>query len=131
MVTLLISISTVIFFAVMYLMMNVMIDRAAMGISLVKIFGYRTGEIRKLYLNGNTMIVALGALISIPLAKCIMNYIFPSFIANVSCGINLAFPATYYVGIFAGVMVCYFIVNTLLVYKLKKISPAEVLKNRE
>ncbi len=131
MVTLLISISTVIFFAVMYLMMNVMIDRAAMGISLVKIFGYRTGEIRKLYLNGNTMIVAMGALISIPLAKCIMNYIFPSFIANVSCGINLAFPATYYVGIFAGVMVCYFIVNTLLVYKLKKISPAEVLKNRE
>ncbi|MBQ3516590.1 MAG: ABC transporter permease [Lachnospiraceae bacterium] len=131
MVTLLISISVVIFFAVMYLMMNVMIDRASLGISLVKIFGFRTGEIRKLYLNGNTVIVAAGALISIPLAKCIMNYVFPSFIANTSCGVNLTFPPLYYVGIFAGVLVVYFIVNTLLVYKLKKISPAEVLKNRE
>lgn len=131
MVTMLISVSVVVFFAVMYLMLNVMVDRASMGISLIKIFGFRTGEIRKLYLNGNAIIVAVGALISIPLAKCIMNYVFPSFIANTSCGINLTFPPSFYVAIFAGIMVAYFIVNTVLVAKLKKISPAEVLKNRE
>ncbi|MBQ3035755.1 MAG: ABC transporter permease [Lachnospiraceae bacterium] len=131
MVTMLISVSVVVFFAVMYLMLNVMVDRASMGISLVKIFGFRTGEIRKLYLNGNAIIVAVGALISIPLAKCIMNYVFPSFIANTSCGINLTFSPGFYVGIFVGIMAAYFIVNTVLVAKLKKISPAEVLKNRE
>lgn len=131
MVTMLISVSVVVFFVVMYLMLNVMVDRASMGISLIKIFGFRTGEIRKLYLNGNAIIVAVGALISIPLAKCIMNYVFPSFIANTSCGINLTFPPSFYVAIFAGIMVAYFIVNTVLVAKLKKISPAEVLKNRE
>lgn len=131
MVTMLISVSVVVFFAVMYLMLNVMVDRASMGISLVKIFGFRTGEIRKLYLNGNAIIVAVGALISIPSAKCIMNYVFPSFIANTSCGINLTFSPGFYVAIFAGIMVVYFIVNTVLVAKLKKISPAEVLKNRE
>ena len=131
MVTMLISVSVVVFFAVMYLMLNVMVDRASMGISLIKIFGFRTGEIRKLYLNGNAIIVAVGALISIPLAKCIMNYVFPSFIANTSCGINLTFSPSFYVAIFAGIMVAYFIVNTVLVAKLKKISPAEVLKNRE
>ena len=131
MVTMLISVSVVVFFTVMYLMLNVMVDRASMGISLVKIFGFRTGEIRRLYLNGNAIIVAVGALISIPSAKCIMNYVFPSFIANTSCGINLTFSPGFYVGIFAGIMVVYFIVNTVLVAKLKKISPAEVLKNRE
>lgn len=131
MVTMLTSVSVVVFFAVMYLMLNVMVDRASMGISLVKIFGFRTGEIRKLYLNGNAIIVAVGALISIPSAKCIMNYVFPSFIANTSCGINLTFSPGFYVAIFAGIMVAYFIVNTVLVAKLKKISPAEVLKNRE
>lgn len=131
MVTMLISVSVVVFFAVMYLMLNVMVDRASMGISLVKIFGFRTGEIRKLYLNGNAIIVAVGALISIPSVKCIMNYVFPSFIANTSCGINLTFSLGFYVAIFAGIMVVYFIVNTVLVAKLKKISPAEVLKNRE
>lgn len=59
-------VSVIIFCVVMYLMMNVMIDRASFGISLVKIFGYRTGEVRKLYLNGNTIVVAVGALIAIP-----------------------------------------------------------------
>lgn len=131
MFVMMISVSIVIFFVVMYLMLNVMIDRASFGISLVKIFGFRTGEIRKLYLNGNTIIVAVGAVITIPLAKYIMDCLYPSFIANVGCGMNLTFPVVYYVGIFAGVMVAYFIVNTVLVWKLKKISPAEVLKNRE
>ncbi len=131
MVTMLISVSVVVFFAVMYLMLNVMVDRASFGISLVKIFGFRTGEIRKLYLNGNAMTVATGALIGIPLAKKLMDYVFPSFIANTSCGINMTFSPGMYIGIFAGVMAAYFIVNTVLVYKLKKISPAEVLKNRE
>lgn len=131
MFVMMISVSVMIFFVVMYLMLNVMIDRASLGISLIKIFGFRTGEIRKLYLNGNTMIVAVGAVFTIPLAKYIMDCLYPSFIANTGCGINLTFPAVYYVGIFAGVMVAYFIVNAILVYKLKKISPAEVLKNRE
>lgn len=131
MFVMMISVSVVIFIIVMYLMLNVMIDRASFGISLVKIFGYHTGEIRKLYLNGNTTVVAVGAMISIPLAKYIMDKVYPAFIANVGCGINLSFPIWYYLLIFAGVMVVYFMVNTALLFKIKRILPAEVLKNRE
>ena len=76
---------------VLYLMMGVMIDRASFGISLVQVFGFRTGEIRKLYLNGNTWIVAVGAMIGIPLAKNIMNLLYPWMIANTACGMNLEF----------------------------------------
>lgn len=131
MFVMMISVSIVIFIVVMYLMLNVMIDRASFGISLVKIFGFRTGEIRKLYLNGNTAIVAVGAVISIPLAKYIMDRIYPFFIANTACGINCTFPIWYYALIFAGVMAVYFAVSGVLVFKIKKILPAEVLKNRE
>ncbi len=131
MVTMMISVSIIIFCVVMYLMMNVMIERASFGISLIKIFGFRTGEAKKLYLNGNTLIVAIGAVVGIPLAKLIMDKMYPSFIANVSCGMNLTFPWYYYALIFAGIMAVYFVVNSMLVFKLKKISPAEVLKNRE
>lgn len=53
----LLIVSAVIFCVVMYLMMKVMIDRSAFGISLVKIFGYRMKEIRKLYLNGNFYVI--------------------------------------------------------------------------
>lgn len=131
MVTTLSIVSIIIFCVVMYLMMNVMIDRASFGISLVKIFGYRTNEVRKLYLNGNTAVVAVGALIAIPVSKLFMDAIYPYMISNVACGMNLAFPWYYYLLIFAGIMLIFFAVNALLTAKLKKISPAEVLKNRE
>ena len=69
MVIMMTSIAVLIFCVVMYLMLKVMVDRSAYGISLVKIFGYRTGEIRKLYLNGNFYTILIGALVSIPLSK--------------------------------------------------------------
>ena len=131
MFTMLVSMSIIIFCVVMYLMMNVMIDRASFGISLVKIFGFRTKEIRKLYLNGNALTVAVGAIIAIPLSKLIMDAIYPSFIAQNACGLNLHFPWYMYAVIFGAIMLFYIIVSTILVGKLKKITPAEVLKNRE
>lgn len=123
--------AVLIFCMVLYLMMGVMIDRASFGISLVQIFGFRTGEIRKLYLNGNTWVVAAGAVVGIPLSKIIMDALYPWMIANTSVGMNLKFPWYLYAEIFVGVMGIYFVVNTVLVRKLKRITPAEVLKNRE
>lgn len=100
-------VAVIIFCMVLYLMMGVMVDRASFGISLIQVFGFRTGEIKKLYLNGNTWIVAVGAVIGIPLTKVIMNALYPWLVANVACGMNLRFPWYLYVGIFAGVMVVY------------------------
>lgn len=131
MFTMLITMSIIIFCVVMYLMMNVMIDRASFGISLVKIFGFHTKEIRKLYLNGNAVTVAIGAVITIPISKIIMNSMYPYLISNTACGLNLHFPWYMYALIFAGIMIFYFVVSTVLVRKIKKITPAEVLKNRE
>ena len=123
--------AVIIFCMVLYLMMGVMIDRSSFGISLVQVFGFRTDEIRKLYLDGNAWIVAVGAVMGIPLAKMIMDKLYPWMIANTSVGMNLAFPWYLYAEIFAGVMAVYFAINTALVRKLKRITPAEVLKNRE
>ena len=127
----LISAGIVICCVVMYLMMAVMIDRSAMGISLIKIFGYRSNEVRKLYLNGNTAIVAIGGIITIPLAKLIIDSIYPSFIANVACSMNLHYPWMLYAGIYVGLLAIYFAVNALLLRKINKITPAEILKDRE
>ncbi|MCR5121964.1 MAG: FtsX-like permease family protein [Ruminococcus sp.] len=122
---------TVIFIVVMYLMMGVMIDRSSFGISLIKIFGYRPREVRSLYLNGNLMVVSAGALICIPLAKYLMDRLYPSFIPNVACSMVLSFPPYLYLIIYAAVLAVYFISSALLTRKLSRITPAEVLKNRE
>lgn len=131
MITMMCTVAALIFCVVMYLMMKVMIDRSAFGISLIKIFGYRAKEIRKLYLNGNLMIVVIGAVISIPLAKKVMDMLYPYMVSNVACGMNLTFSWQLYAVIFGAVILLYFIINPLLVRRLKKIVPAEVLKNRE
>ena len=131
MYTMLLTMSAVIFCIVMYLMTSVMIDRAGFGISLVRIFGYNTKEIRKLYLDGNRMIVIIGALIGIPVSKWIIDTIFPVFIANVGCTIHLEFRWYHYAILFSGIILCYSLISMILTGKLGKITPAVVLKNRE
>ena len=131
MVIMMTSVAALIFCVVMYLMLKVMVDRSAYGISLVKIFGYRTGEIRKLYLNGNFYTIFIGALVSIPLSKKVMDLLYPYMVSNVACGMNLKFDWQMYAAIFLAVIVVYFVINQVLVYRIKKIIPAEVLKNRE
>ena len=126
-----VSISAIIFVVVMYLMMKVMIDRSAFSISLLKIFGYRKKEIKRLYLNSNFILIALGALLCIPLSKLCMDNLYPYLISNVACGIDLTFSWSLYVGIYLGVILCYLIINQFLVTRLGKMVPALVLKNRE
>lgn len=131
MVIMIVIISTLIFVVVMYLMMKVMIDRSAFSISLIKVFGFRTKEIRKLYLDGNFFIIAIGAAICLPLAKLIMSAVYPYLVSNVNCGVKLTFAPWLWAVLYDGILVLYFIINRALVGRLNKIVPAEVLKNRE
>ncbi len=129
--SMLIIMSSVIFCLVMFLMTSVMIDKASFGISLMKIFGFREKEVKKLYLDGNRIAVMTGALVSIPLAKIFTDLIFPMFVPNVACGIYLDFEWYHYLIIYAAIFVFYSIVSLLLTGRLKRMTPAEVLKNRE
>lgn len=124
-------VAAVIFAVVMYLMMKVMLDRSAFGVSLTKIFGYRKKEIKKLYLNGNFYIVAVGAALCLPLAKRVMDAMYPALIANIACGMNLAFSWEMYAGIYGGILLLYFVINWFLGRRLERMSMTEVLKNRE
>ena len=131
MIYMMVVVSALIFCVVMYLMMKVMIDRSAFSISLIKIFGYRKKEIKKLYLNGNFYVVVVGAAICIPLSKKLMDLMYPILISNVSCGMNLTFGWKLYLGIYLAIVLMYVIINQLLVRRLNQVLPAEVLKNRE
>lgn len=131
MVVMLVAISALIFMIVMYLMMKVMIDRSTFSISLMKVFGYRRREIRRLYLDGNFYVILLGALICVPLAKWSMDLVYPYCIANVAIGMDIRFTPQIYIMIYGGIWLCYIVINFLLVGRLNKLVPAEVLKNRE
>jgi putative ABC transport system permease protein len=112
-------------------MTSVMIDRSTFGISLMKIFGFNRKEVRKLYLDGNRTVILLGALVSIPLAKMITDRMFPVFVANVACGLPLKFNWYYYPAIYVAILGFYSLISVVLTGRLNRMTPAEVLKNRE
>ena len=85
-----------------------------------------------MYLDGNFYIVVIGALVSIPLCKMIMDYIYPRYlVSNVGVGISPTYPPELYAAIFLVIVVLYLVINFILTGRIKKIVPAEVLKNRE
>ncbi len=116
---------------VMYQMMAVMIDRSAQSISLMKVFGYRNREIRKLFLDANFIVVAVGTAFVLPLAKWVIDLMYPYFVSNVSCQIDLVWSWQMYVAVYAIVIGCYFVTRILLMSKVSKTSLHEVLQRRE
>lgn len=131
MMVLLILTAVLIFMIVMYQMIKVMLDRSAFSISLMKIFGYKNKEIRKLYLDGSMILIAISSLILIPLAKYLLDMVYPLFISNVACGIDLSWPSSFYILVYLGILCCYLIIRTVLMIRLNRAVPAEVLKERE
>jgi len=95
------------------------------------VFGYRRKEIKKLYLDGNFIMVGLSALICIPAAKLTMDALYPYFVSNVAVGLDLTLKWYMYIIIYGGIILSYFLINKLLVRRINKMLPAEVLKNLE
>ncbi len=130
-IVMIVTTSIVIICSVLMLMLNVMIDHASLGVSLVKIFGFTRGEIRKMYLRGNTVMVAIGAALGILVSKILIDRIYPWMVASSACGINLKFTWLQYLTVFVAIMAAYCVINSILVWRLNHITPAEVLRNRE
>ncbi len=123
--------SAVIMAIVMYLMMKVMLDRSAQSIALFKVFGYRRREISRLFLSGNTVLIALGILICIPLSKRIMDALYPYLVSNVACGIDLHMAPWVYAVLYLACMLIYAIIHALLVRRIRQIPANVILKARE
>lgn len=52
-------------------------------------------------------------------------------VSNVAVNLDLTFSWWMYAGLFAAIIVLYFLSMPLLMRRINKILPAEVLKNRE
>ena len=131
MINTLIGTSVAIVLVVLYQMTKVMVDRSSQGIALLRLFGFRPRELRRLYLNGNLVLVALAAPVLIVVAKLFIDAVFPSFLSAMAAPTEVAWPAWFYVAVYAGVMAAYLLVRSLLVRHVNAISPGEVLRAQE
>ncbi len=67
----------------------------------------------------------------VTLIKAAMDGIFPLLIWNIACGVRPAFSGRMYAGIFLGTLVLYELVSRILMHRINRISPGEILKNSE
>ena len=120
-----------IYLVLMYVLTKVVIDKNALNISLMKIFGYTEKEVRKFYLKSTTYTVILSLLLCIPLEiaafKVIMVYAF----SMIEGYLEFYLPLYVYIEIIDIGIISYFIINGLHIRKVKKIKMNDALKNRE
>ena len=97
----------------------------------MKVFGYNSKEINKLYLRATTIVIVAAILISLPLAYYILVYLFESSMAKVSGYIEAYVSIYEYLIMFASGIVCYLVVNFFHIRRVNKITMTDALKDRE
>ncbi|MGI6258105.1 MAG: FtsX-like permease family protein, partial [Anaerovoracaceae bacterium] len=130
-VNMLITLSILVMVITIYLLINLMIEKSAFSISLVKVLGYQRDVIRKIYLTPGGIIVFLATAISIPITKLIMNKLFPMLITNFASGMRVYIYPHMYLQMVLLIAVTYFVVNFALKRHLDRVPVTEILKNVE
>lgn len=123
--------AAVVFVMVIYLMMKFMTDKAKGNIALLKILGYRGKEVNRIYLGGESYVVILSIIISLPLGTAVINLIFPYLTAGYSVYLIPSITLEGYLLLGAFMLVTYYLVYFYLKKRIKKIDFVEILKNRE
>ena len=123
--------SVVVYLVIMYIMTKLVIDKNALSISYMKVFGYEGREIRKLYLTATTFVVVVSLIVCIPLEIALFKGTLVFLSSMIEGYIKFYLPTYVYFEIVIIGIVVYMCINALHMYDVKKIPMTEALKNRE
>lgn len=123
--------SVIVYLVIIYIMTKVVIEKNAIPISYMKVFGYESKEIRKLYLSTTTIVVFTSLIICIPLEIWMFKEVLVFLSSMIEGYISFYLPFYVYVEIVVIGIVSYFAINTLHISCVKKIPMTDALKNRE
>lgn len=123
--------SVIVYLVIIYIMTKVVIEKNAIPISYMKVFGYESKEIRKLYLTTTTIVVFTSLIICIPLEIWMFKEVLVFLSSMIEGYISFYLPFYVYVEIVVIGIVSYFAINTLHISCVKKIPMTDALKNRE
>ena len=123
--------SVIVYIIIVYIMTKVVIEKNALSISYMKVFGYHPGEIRKLYLTATTIVVITSLIVCIPLEIWLFKLVLVFLSSMIDGYIAFYLPVSVYIEIIVIGIIAYLFINTLHVYSVKKIPMTEALKNRE
>ena len=120
-----------IYMILMYILTKIVIEKNALSISFMKVFGYGNKEVSKVYLNATTIVVMVSLFICVPLEALCFKVLMVYIASMIEGYIEFYLPVWVYVAIIVIGIVAYFAINMLHVKKVKNIPMSEALKNRE
>lgn len=123
--------SVAIYMVLMYILTKTVIEKNTVSISFMKVFGYSSQEINRLYLNATTITVLLSLFLCIPLEILCFKYIMVYVSSLMEGYIEFYLPFWVYAAIIGIGIAAYFVINGLHIYKVRKIPMSEALKNRD
>lgn len=116
---------------IIYLLSKLVLEKNASSISMVKILGYGTGEIGKLYISSTTVAVAVSILISLPFSYGVLNFLYAWIMSSISGWITYYIKWTVFAEMVFFGAAAYAIVTFVQYRKIKKIPMEAALKNTE
>lgn len=123
--------SVVVYIVIMYIMTKVVVEKNALSISYMKVFGYQSGEIRKLYLTATTIVVITSLIVCIPLEIWLFKEVLVFLSSMIDGYIAFYLPVSVYFEIIVIGLAAYLCINAIHMHAVKKIPMSEALKNRE
>lgn len=124
--------SLVMFMLLVYLLTKLIVERNTVSISMVKILGYDSREIGKLYLSSTTIMVAVVTVIDIFLSYVSIKAIYRAMLTEMLSGWLPIYMAPWIFPLmFVLSFACYLVIASMQMKKIKKIPMDEALKNVE
>ena len=121
----------IIYFVMMYLMIKTIIEKNKTGISMLKIFGFRYNEVKRMYIMLITIVVIVSIIISMPLAYMLMRSMWPSTIKTITGFFEFTMNSKGFVLLFIAGFVSYIVTLALNLRGIRNIPPTLVLKNQD
>ena len=130
MVVLLVVISAILAFVIIYNLGVLSFSEKQYQFATLKVLGYKSKQIKKIFVKQNVWITAVSVIIGLPLGYIMVDYIFKS-----ALGQNYDFPAIVttltYLYATIGTILVSFVVNKFLAKKVKTIDMVTSLKGNE
>ena len=124
--------AVLLFVVMIYLLSKLIIEKNAQSISMVKILGYRDGEIAGLYLMATTIVVVFSTLITLIIDRFILEVLFRIvMVQSLSGWINVYDSPVEYLKVAGLGLLTYGVVAVLEYRKITKVPMDEALKNVE
>lgn len=118
-----------IFMALVYLLSKIIIEKNAHSISMAKILGYSNGKISRLYIVSTSLMVVIFLLISLPVERRIMEFLFQAIMMSSITGwIPFYMDSMIYVKMFGMGIGVYALVAASEYRKIRRIPMDEALK---